>query len=196
MLRAGLTCWAFAHVNAWLVVSVDDYGARGDNLTDNTAAFRSALAAVTAAGGGEVIVPAPGLYKTLPVNLSSNVRLTVDGEMWALENITAWPIVPPVFTYTTLMPTPRHQPFIFFADGHATNISIAGSGVIDGAGPYWWCKPGGQGACPNYEEWRPHLVSLQNVTGVEITGVTLRNSAFWTLRPVFCTDVHIHDMEV
>ena len=42
---------------AWRSVSIDDFGAKGDNATINTAAFRSALAAVAADGGGELVVP-------------------------------------------------------------------------------------------------------------------------------------------
>jgi polygalacturonase len=186
---------------AWLVVSVADFGAVGDNATDCTRAFRAALAAVAAVGGGEVVVPAGGLFKTGPVNLTSNVRLTVNGEMWALEttNTSVWPKVPVVPTYATTFPATRWQPFVFApppATGRSSNISIAGVGEINGAGPFWWCSPDGVGQCPNYDEQRPHLVSLTEVVGVEITGVTLRNSAFWTLRPVFCASVWIHDMQI
>ena len=188
-----------AFAAAWLVVSVADFGAVGDNATDCSAAFCAALAAVEAAGGGEVVVPAPGLYKTLPLNLTSNTRLTVDGEIWAIEttNASRWPVVPVVKTYASSFPATRWQPFIF-APGpdRSTNISIAGSGEINGAGPFWWCKPDGQGECPNYDERRPHLASFHNVSGLEISGVTLRNSAFWTLRPVFCENVYFHDMTV
>jgi hypothetical protein len=41
---------------SWKSVSVEDYGAVGDNRTDNTKAFREALLAVRD-GGGEVVVP-------------------------------------------------------------------------------------------------------------------------------------------
>jgi len=184
---------------AWLVVSVADYGAVGDNATDSSAAFYAALAAVGAAGGGEVIVPAPGLYKTLPLNLTSNTRLTVNGEVWAIEttNASRWPVVDVVKTYASSFPATRWQPFIFApGPNRSTNISIAGAGEINGAGPFWWCKPDGTGDCPNYDERRPHLASFHNVSGLEISGVTLRNSAFWTLRPVFCENVHFHDMTI
>ena len=184
---------------SWLVVSVTDFGAVGDNATDCTSAFRAALAAVAAAGGGEVIVPAPGLYKTLPLNLTSNTRLTVEGQVWAIEttNATRWPVVGVVPTYASTFPATRWQPFIFVpGPDRTTNISIAGGGEINGGGPCWWCKPDGQGQCPNYDEKRPHLVSAHNVSGFEISGVTLRNSAFWTLRPVYCSNVWFHDMTV
>lgn len=67
---AAWRCLLITGVACALTVSVTDFGAVGDNKTDCTVAFRAALAAVRAAGGGEVVVPAPGLYKTLPVNLS------------------------------------------------------------------------------------------------------------------------------
>jgi polygalacturonase len=32
--------------------------------------------------------------------------------------------------------------------------------------------------------------------GLEITGVTLLNSGFWTLHPTYCKNVHIHHMKI
>ena len=129
-LRLVSCCMAAAAAAGWLSVSVTDYGAVGDNATDSSAAFRAALAAVTAAGGGEVLVPAPGIFKTLPVNLSSHMRLRVDGTMFALAtNVCAWPLVPPIFTYATTMPTWRYQPFVWYPGVEAgINISVAGTG--------------------------------------------------------------------
>ena len=43
------------------MLNVVDFGAKGDNSTDNTAAFKAALAAAHKEGGGEVYV-GPGLY--------------------------------------------------------------------------------------------------------------------------------------
>ena len=39
-------------------------------------------------------------------------------------------------------------------------------------------------------------MEIRNCTDVEITGVTLKDSAFWTLHPVYCKDVHIHHMRI
>lgn len=183
---------------AWLVVSVTDYGAVGDNTTDNTAAFRTALAAVAAAGGGEVIVPveaapSPSIYKTGPINITSNVVFTVEGTVWAWEDALAFPPVATPPSYLSSFPPWRHHPFIWVvAPGGvaATNVTIRGGGVLNGGGPYWWSGPEG------HRDTRPHLLELHNVTGVEVTGVTLHNSAFWTLRPIYCTDVWIHDMRI
>ena len=59
------------------VFSVLTFGARGDNATDNTPAFRAALGAASAARGGEVFVP-PGLYM-LAGNLTVPPGVTLQG---------------------------------------------------------------------------------------------------------------------
>jgi polygalacturonase len=115
---------------AWHVVSVDDFGAVGDNHTDNTAAFRAALLAV--AGGGEVFVPASGVYQTAPFNLTSNVALHVEGVVRGVTNRSAFPIIGPLPSYGTDLDTGGHarrQPLIFSVG--ASNVSVFGGGLID-----------------------------------------------------------------
>ena len=48
-MAAALALAALPTCDSYLVVSVTDFGAVGDNATDNTAAFRAAFAAVRAA---------------------------------------------------------------------------------------------------------------------------------------------------
>jgi polygalacturonase len=189
--RAALLASLASYSAAWLVVDVArDFGARGDNATDNTAAFRAALAAVAAAGGGEVIVPAapPSVFQTGPFNLSTNVLLTVEGTVFAVADAAAFPRVAAPPSYLSSFPAWRHHPFVWAPN--ATNVTIRGGGEINGGGPYWWAGP------EKTAETRPHLLELHNVTGAEVTGVTLHNSPFWTFRPIYCRDVWIHDMRI
>ena len=186
-------CALASPVAAWKSVNVEDFGAKGDNATDNTKAFRAALLAV-AAGGGEVLVPAAKVYQTAPINLTSNVVLRVEGTMRAVTDRDKFPkigILPSVgHDYDTNGPA-RRMPFVFAVGG--SNITITGSGTIDAAGRYWWDSH------KNHSDGRigrPHLMELQSVDGVEITGVTLLNSGFWTLHPVYCKNVHIHHMKI
>jgi polygalacturonase len=84
------------------------------------------------------------------------------------------------------MPGARFHPLVWAVN--ASNVSVAGSGTINGAGIWWWRQMTGNE--------RPHIMEMHNVSGVDISGVTLQNSAFWTLRPWLCTNVHIHDMKI
>jgi hypothetical protein len=57
---------------------VKDFGAKGDGVTDDTAAFGKAFAAVSAYGGGVVYVP-PGRYRVSKLYVPSNCVLTGAG---------------------------------------------------------------------------------------------------------------------
>ena len=64
-----LTTLLIGQTVAWKAVSVEDYGAVGDNYTDNTKAFRAALRAVKDEGGGEVLVSCACARETLKTSV-------------------------------------------------------------------------------------------------------------------------------
>lgn len=57
-----------------LVINAKDYGAKGDGLADDTSAITSTIAAVVAAGGGVVYLPA-GTYLASTVTMKDKVTL-------------------------------------------------------------------------------------------------------------------------
>ena len=61
------------------------FGARPDGATDNTAAIQKAIDACSAKGGGRVLVPGGGVYKTYTLNLKNNVDLHIDRGAKELE---------------------------------------------------------------------------------------------------------------
>src|SRR5207244_1440874 len=66
-------------------VAITAHGARGDGVTDASAAIGAAIDACRAAGGGRVVVPA-GRFLTGPVRLRSNVNLhLLDGATLAFR---------------------------------------------------------------------------------------------------------------
>src|SRR4051812_14657669 len=54
--------------------AIKEYGANGDDKSDNTTAIQNAINAANAAGGGKVIVPA-GIYLCGPLQFYSNLEL-------------------------------------------------------------------------------------------------------------------------
>ncbi|WP_026955712.1 glycoside hydrolase family 28 protein [Algoriphagus vanfongensis] len=113
--------------------SIKEYGAIGDGLTKNTEAFKQAIEAVNAQGGGKVIVPR-GVWYTGPITLLSNVNLHVeDGALIIFsKDKEDYPLVEISFeglnTVRCLSPINAYQ---------VENIAITGKGTIDGSGEVW-----------------------------------------------------------
>jgi len=114
-------------------VSIKDFGGTGDGVTLNTLAFVKAMDALTAKGGGTLIVPA-GVWFTGPIVLKSNINLHLQDRAIILfsPDKSLYPIIETSFEG---LDTRRCQSPIW-AKGQ-TNIAITGKGAIDGNGQYW-----------------------------------------------------------
>jgi polygalacturonase len=133
---------------------VTDYGALGDDKTDDTSALQAALSAAGSAGGGTVVVPA-GTYLSGPIVLSSGTRLELSaGAMLKML---------PMASYGTVT--------AFITANNAHDIALTGSGTIEGQGQDWW---NALTATPDLK--RPQQVSFSNSTRVLIHGVRFQNS--------------------
>ena len=114
-------------------LDVTQFGARPDGTTDNTAAIQKAIDACSTMGGGRVLVPGGGVYKTYTLNLKNGVDLHID------RGATLKGGEDP-YKYPEFQPTPVWRPersprfnkrAMFYTVGQ-TNVSITGSGTIDG----------------------------------------------------------------
>lgn len=69
------------------------------------------------------------------------------------------------------------------ADG-LDGFTISGKGIIDGNGlkyhQQFWLRRTWNPQCTNKDEQRPRLIYVSNCKNVQIEGVKLQNSAFWT----------------
>ena len=105
-------------------VLVTAHGAQGDGTTDCTAAFRAAIEACRAAGGGRVVVPA-GRFLTGAIRLRSNVNLhVVEGGTIAFRH-EAEAYLPLVLTRFEGVELMNYSPFIYALD--ETNVGIIGA---------------------------------------------------------------------
>ncbi|MEV5324620.1 glycoside hydrolase family 28 protein [Nonomuraea sp. NPDC052634] len=194
------------------------YGATGDGTALCTEAFRRAVEACSAAGGGRVLVPA-GTYLTGAIHLADDVELHLEeGAVIRFSRDPAdyLPVVPTRYEGIELM---NYSPFIY-AYGR-TNVAITGSGVIDGQADatHWWDwsndPPPSEGpdkqllarmaeeGVPVAERvfgeghyLRPNLIQLYRCRNVLIEGVTVKDSPMWNIHPVLCTNVTIRGVTV
>ena len=192
--------------------TVAHFGAVPDNATDNTAAFRAAFASSC----DEVVVP-PGTWMTGPFNLSSHTVLRVFGTISGSRDPTLYPVViqqPLDEAYRAPYMHNRQRQALISAYS-AVNITVVGSGTVDGNGWDWWrnitsnvsnnlCRDHCPGSsCPEAcLIQRPKLVEFVDCTDVTVQGgpeqerLTFKNSPFWTLHPTFSTNVRISQVNV
>ena len=119
------------------VFNVIDFGAKGDGKALDSPAINAAIEAAVADGGGQVLLPA-GIFLSGSIRLKSNIELHLSpgcvilaapAEMKAYDESEDWVDFP---QYQDGGHTFFHNSLIW-AEGQE-NISITGSGMIDGEG--------------------------------------------------------------
>jgi len=197
------------------------FGGIGDGVYDNSNAFQAALNTIKEAGGG-VLRVGEGTWRTGPIEIYSHTTLVLD-EGAVISLISEPARYPPVLTRWEGLECYAMHPCVF-ATGQE-DIVIRGKGIIEGNGQYWWNKIrekniGGQrqpqspeelalsALNPGYENQpsggggrknqflRPPLVQFYNCSKMRLEGITLRNSPFWTLHPVYCTGIVISALSI
>lgn len=180
------------------------FGAKGDNNTDNTAAFAKAIAAANRAGGGHVIVPA-GDYVTGAIHLKSNVDLHLEsGAVLRFSGDASK--FPTVLTRYEGIECMNRSPMVY-AYGQ-TNIALTGSGTLDANATSSWNKGSdraylesliAQGVTDPAKRvfpgsghtGRSTFIEPYNCDTVLIQGVTLKNPKFWQIHPTLCENVTV-----
>lgn len=173
--------------------NVNDLGAVGDGLTDDAPAIQRAIDSCSAAGGGSVIFESGKTYMSGPIHLKSDVDLHLKPNAVLLAN-------PDESVYTeSAFRANRGEGMMWISGTDLRNVSITGTGRIDGNGVAFM----GKELDDSYElkpvtdfDPRPHVLTLINVENVKISGVTIANSAYWTVHLVGCHDVAISDISL
>lgn len=119
------------------IFNVMDYGASADGSKSSDAAFKKAIEACVAAGGGKVLVPA-GVYLTGPIHLKSNVNLHLEEGAEVKFSTRAEDYLPVVHTTFEGMEFMNYSPLIYAYQ--QKNIAVTGKGTFNGqAGKEnWW----------------------------------------------------------
>lgn len=144
-----------------------DFGAAADGKTKDTAAVQAAIDAAAAQGG--TVRLAGGVFVCGTLYLKSNVTLEIAGSATLLAS-------PDIADYGTDTHHNRYRNepeldrcFLYAQD--AENITLCGSGVIDGNAT----------AFPNAGSiYRPMLLRVLRCRNLHLTGLRLLNAAAWT----------------
>eukprot|EP00041_Stephanoeca_diplocostata_P006315 m.80486 g.80486 ORF g.80486 m.80486 type:complete len:447 (+) comp16293_c0_seq1:97-1437(+) len=169
--------------------NVLDYGAKGDNRTEDTASIQKAIqACLSTSNGNTVVLPSPGVYLSRPISIPSFTTFIVEpgATLMAWPDIATWPnSTHENYCHTTPYEDPhpvsvlQKENFIFV--GNTTFVTIMGGGTIDGQGWRWWPLR----RLPGNDYWhncRPKMVQGDNVTNFRMHNITIRNSPMYNIR--------------
>ena len=194
---------------------MDKYLLVGDGVTDNSAAFSALLKK-----GGDIVV-GEGVYLTGPVTVGSNTHITLEKGA-VLKFIDDPELYPPVYTRWEGVQCYCMHPFFYIAN--AENVVVDGEGTLDGNGSSWWktalskkhkqfeavtdlekrfaalnpdYKTQAEGGGGRLSQFlRPPLLQIHNSNNVTIDGITITNSPFWTVHPVFSSNLKLLNLNV
>ena len=171
------------------IYDVRSLGAVGNGVTDNTVIIQKAIDAC-AETGGKVYFP-KGTYLTGTLVLKSNVTLFVSGGATLLgsKDIGKYPYLDGGLHFYG--EDWARQSLIFARD--AENISIEGTGTIDGQGGSFKITTIKK---PDRYKNRPYLLWFVNCRGISVRDIYLRNSAFWMQHYLGCQDVSIDHIRI
>lgn len=176
--------------------------------------IQSAIDSCSLMGGGRVVV-GKGTYR-LNGNLvlKSNVNLHIEKDACLLFSGKSEDFLPVVQTRWEGTELYGHSPMIYAY--HADNVAITGEGIIDAqAGLEFasWAdieapdrdrlRDMGEKMTPLYErifgegtKLRPSCIQFLGCSRILVENVTIRNSPFWTIHPVYCDNVIVRGVTI
>ncbi len=203
-----------------LQYSMKSFGGIGDAHYDNSKSFALAFAALQS---GDSLVIAEGIWKTGPLTLKdkNNITLYLDKGARILFSDDE-DLYDPVFSRWEGINCHCLQSCLSIMN--SSHIRLTGEGSLDGQGKAWWdvssykrehqkgpvtpkekllaqLNPGyekqsGGGGGRLSQYLRPPLLQIYKSEHVSIEDITLTNSPFWTLHPLYSSDLLFKNLTI
>ncbi|KAL5230554.1 hypothetical protein ABZP36_029330 [Zizania latifolia] len=171
------------------LLSLDDFGAVGDGVANDTQALVDAWSAACATDDHTFLhVPAAKSYLIWPVTLtgpcSDETKLFISGNIVAPESPDNW------------LDSDRGK-WLHFQG--VRDLTVSGGGVIDGRGQQWWersCKTQHNETENCTNEAAPKALHFEDCQGISVKGITLQNSQQSHLTFTRCSHVEANYLRV
>ena len=176
--------------------------------------IQRAIDSCSLAGGGHVIISKGIYYLKGNLVLKSDVNLHLEKDAYLLFSGKADDFLPEVWTRWEGTELYGHSPMIYAK--HATNIAITGQGTIDAQGGREFAswsqievsdrnrlRKMGEKLIPVTERifgkgtiLRPSCIQFMGCSRILVEGITIKNSPFWTIHPVYCDNVIVRSITI
>ncbi|VAH71027.1 unnamed protein product [Triticum turgidum subsp. durum] len=175
-------------VEARVLLSLDDFGAVGDGIANDTQAFVDAWKSACATGGTTYLnVPAGRSYQIWPVTLAGpcrgEIKLLISGNIIAPEDPEEW------------WDGDQGRWLHFRGVG---DLSLSGGGIVDGRGQQWWAGSCEDENCTTYRPYdvAPMALHFEGCRDVSVKGITVQNGQRQHLVFTRCHDVEANYLRV
>jgi len=193
---------------------ITDFGAVGDDKTPCKEAFDKAVTLCSDNGGGKIIVPAGKYYMNGALVFKSNVNVHLEEGAVLNFSIDENDYLPAVITRWEGTELFNYSPLVYAY--HVQNIALTGKGIINGNGSKkfspWnhkqkieqeMLRKMGRDNIPVYRrifgkgfKLRPGFIEPYGCANVRIEGITIKDSPFWVIHPIFCNNVIVRGVTV
>jgi len=196
-------------VNSFQNITYDitDFGAVGDNLTHCKEAFDKAITKCSDNGGGTIQVSPGEYYMNGALVFKSNVCVNLQKGAILNFSTNEADYLPAVLTRWEGTELYNYSPLIYAY--HVNNIALTGEGTVNGNGSKKFApwnniqkteqellRKMGRDLTPVWNRvfaekyhLRPGFIEPYGCTNVRIEGITILDSPFWVIHPIFCTNV-------
>ncbi|TVU20405.1 hypothetical protein EJB05_36612, partial [Eragrostis curvula] len=187
-----------------ILLTLDDFGAVGDGIADDTKAFAAAWnASCTAADNVILNVPAGKSFQIWPLTLSgpcsNEIKLLISGNIVAPENPADWG-------------NGDNSQWLHFSK--VANLKVTGGGIIDGRGQQWWAQcqekkldrehhhDHHHGDNDHHHDKKdcskpaPKAVHFEDCKGISVRGITLQNSPQHHLTFTRCSNIDANYLRI
>jgi len=168
-------------------ICITEYGAVSGKDVMNTSEIQAAIDACPE--NGCVVIP-KGIFCSGALFLKSNMTLYLDSGACLLGSVNTDDY--PLMTYRWEgRETLCYASLLNTKEGKQENIRIQGKGTIDANGMVLFQKE-----MAEKKGARGRAVCLRNVDGIQISGVTIRQSPAWCLHLIYCDNILIEQVEI
>ena len=159
---------------------ITDYAVIQDSTVMQTHKIQAVIDKAYQAGGGVIVVP-KGVFLSGSLFFKPNTHLHLEegGVLKGSDDVSNFELLTTRMEGQTL----KYFSALVNAD-QVDGFTVSGKGMLDGNGlRYWkafWLRRAFNPNCTNMDEMRPRLLYVSNSKNVQISGIKMRNSPFWT----------------
>lgn len=175
---------------------ITDYNVINDSTVIQTEKIQNIIDKAHLNGGGVIIIPkGTFLSGSLFFKSQTHLHLEEGAILKGSDDISNFPVV---------MTRMEGQTLKYFAAlinaNKVDGFTISGKGTINGNGlRYWksfWLRREINPKCTNMDEMRPRLIFISSSKDVQLSGVNLINSPFWTTHLYKCENIKLLNLYI